>query len=749
MKVYNEQTLEKYKIDWETTNESFLKMAAILYNRGVKNFCFFLRLDDQKLSGVDPYDPNLSDEMKIRVFKECSVNRWYFYREVFRVGETGASTEIGGGSEFKLNRGNLAYLWACSLNISCYLIMPRQTGKTWAAIADCAWVHQFIRGSGIIHFNKNQGDANMNLRRMQDAIRMLPMYLQHSNYDNLDPRDKRRVKNNEKSIRNAIDSTIEAMASAGNEAKADAMARGKTASKIWFDELAFIFFNEAIYSAATPAYEKAREIAMENDVPFNITITTTPGDLATPHGAFAYKMMEDAIRFDEDMYDMKRKKLFDKIMHTPDKTDFVFIQYSHLQLGETDEWYLARAKKMNNPIRARREYLLEWINTNGNSPFDPDDIELIGDMSNQKSADMQVYRINKYYDLHVYSEYHGKKPVIISVDVSGGIGRDSTAIVVINPETLMPMAFFRSNMIPSNHMRKLLVTLVTKRYPNCILTIENNSVGTPLLQELRDTPIARCLYKEKKLKNVSQNVNNFTKNRKQSMIEYGHNTNPQTRAQMMDMLENIVHNSPAHVSFPELYDEIKFLELKNGRIDHSSATHDDCVMAYMGGLWIVRYGNGLKGKGIYFTIMTEEDDQELHYDTTETKRIAEKLLAKRHQKKKKFLRDDNDELELDDGSDELVSYMRQEQEVGTSESLADRERRQYYDALDEIEGVDHFDEDDFISDSIKNIPDSTQRLMLKNYYSMMNSTVRNNPYRNLLADDDDDDGGSIYDMLDW
>ena len=720
MKVYNKQYMRDIKLDFDTRNTSFLKMAALLYNAGIKNAFFFLELQDQGLRNVDPYDPDLSDEMKVRVFRECANNRWYFFREVMRVIEPGASTEVGGGCEFKLNRGNLAYLWACSLNISCYLIMPRQTGKTWAAIGDCEWTHQFVRGSGILHFNKNQGDANMNLRRMQDAIRMLPMYLQHSNYDNLDPSDKRRVKNNEKSIRNAIDSTIEAMASAGNEAKADAMARGKTASKIWYDELAYIFFNEAIYTAATPAFEKARELAEENDVPYNVTITTTPGDLATPHGAFAYKMLETSIVFNEKMYDMKRKDLFDVIRHTPDKTDFIFIQFSHLQLGETDEWYLSRAKKMNNPIKARREYLLEWINSNGNSPFDPDDIELIGDLSKQKEGLVTTYKINKYYNLNVYSEYHGRKPVLIGVDVSGGLGRDSTAVTVVNPETLLPMAFFKSNMIPSDHLKKLLVTLVTKRYPHCILTIENNSVGKPLLDELRDTPLNRVLYKERKKRNIDMGASNFTKKKKSDMIEYGHNVNPQSRAQMMEMLESIVHNAPEHVAYPELYNEIKFLELKNGRIDHNSATHDDCTMSYLGVLWIVRYGTGLKGRGIYYTISESDEDDEIHFDTGDTLRFADNAILK---KKKK------------DAGDELVAYMMKPQHLEDSSTLAARERAAYFKELDRIEGIEAEDE---LSAAIDNIPDSTQRLLLKNYQSMLSMTDDFDPFKNLL----DEDAGS-------
>lgn len=732
MKQFNNQYLTEYYIDFDTPNKSFLKIAAVLYEKGIDNF-FFLSLNNKKLQGVDPFDPDLTVDQQFMIFRECAENRWYFYREVFRVSESGASTEVGGGSPFLLNRGNLAYLWAMSLNISAYLIMPRQTGKTWAAIADCVWTHQFVRGSNILHFNKNQSDANMNVRRISDAIKMLPLYMQHSNIDQLDPSEKRRVKNNEKTIRNTINATIEAMASAGNEAKADSMARGKTASKIWWDELAFIFFNEAMYGASTPAYEKAREISEKNQTPYAISITTTPGDLATPHGAFAYKMMEDSIPFQEEMYNWKRKKLYDIIYNTPDKTGFVFIQFSHLQLGETDDWYLDRAKKMNNPIRARREYLLEWINSNGNSPFDPDDIEVIGDLAMQRKGTAEVVKINKYFNMYVYQEYHGRKPVLIGVDVSGGLGRDSTAVVVVHPETLMPIAFFKSNMIPSDQLKKLLITVVTRMYPNCILTIENNSVGKPLIDHLRDTSAGRVLYKERKKKEIDMGVNSFTKKRRKEVLEYGHNTNPTSRMQMMEMLENLVHNSPSHVAFPELYDEIRYMELRNGRIDHSASTHDDCTMAYLGVLWIVRYGTGLKNKGIYWTI-TEGDEDEIGsgYDTTDSFRAAHRIIINRQSEKS--------------NEDDLVDFLSSEQPVETSSSLAARERAEYNKALDEIDGITL--DDDPALEAIDAIPDSTQRLLLKNYYSMVNKGNGENILEPMLASsyqsDSDNDWSNLY-----
>lgn len=725
MKAYSKQTLETYYVHTETKNTSFIKMAVLLQSMGVTNCYFHLKLFDKGLRDVDPYDPDLSVETRFRVFKECTINRWYFYREVFRVSENGAGTGIGGGSPFILNRGNMAYLWAMEMNISAYLIMPRQTGKTWAAIADDTWTHQFVKGSTLLHFNKNQKEANDNLQRIQAAIRMLPMYLQHSNMDNLESSEKRRVKNNNKTIRNIIDSTIEAMASAGNEAKADALARGKTSSKIWYDEMAYIFFNEIIYSAATPAYEKAREMAIKNNAPYAISITTTPGDLATPHGAYAYKVMNNSIRFKEEFYNYGRKKLYDIIDNTPGKMPFVFIQYSYLQLGETEEWYLKRYRDLHDPIRARREYLLEWMNSNGNSPFDPDDIDLISEIAHEREASVETVRINKYFEMRVYDEYHGKKPVIIGVDVAGSLGRDASAIVVVNPETLHPMAIFKSNMVESNKLRKIIMTIVTKMYPNCILTIENNSIGNPLISELRDTPISRVLYKERKKREIDQGVNSAVKKRKIDTIEYGHNTNQKTRAQMMETLESIVHNSPSHMGYMELYDEIRFLELKNGRIDHNSATHDDVTMAYMGALWIVRYGTGLKGKGIYYNI--EDGSGEFDtasYDATESIMFANRLFRKRAAEQAGL------ESEDAEAESSFIDYMTREHHVQDSGELHHRETMEYFKALDQIQGVNPEEDGEA---GLERISDSTQRLILKNYHAMLNSDpYSEDPIRDVL-----------------
>ena len=43
----------------ETTNQSFLRLAAVYKEMGIRNYSFILALHDKDLVGVDPFDPNL------------------------------------------------------------------------------------------------------------------------------------------------------------------------------------------------------------------------------------------------------------------------------------------------------------------------------------------------------------------------------------------------------------------------------------------------------------------------------------------------------------------------------------------------------------------------------------------------------------------------------------------------------------------------------------------------------------------
>ena len=78
--------------------------------------------------------------------------------------------------------------------------------------------------------------------------------------------------------------------------------------------------------------------------------------------------------------------------------------------------------------------------------------------------------------------------------------------------------------------------------------------------------------------------------------------------------------------------------------------------------------------------------------------------------------------------------------------MAARERAEYNKGLDQIDGID-IDDDPIIA-AIDNIPDSTQRLLLKNYYSMMNTDIDENILEPMMAptfeSDSETDWGNLY-----
>ena len=115
-------------IDLKTTNKSFLRLAGLYKKMGVINNSFILAIYDQTLIGVDPFDPNLTEEQITRITIECKTNPWYFFREIARAPSISGTNPV----RFKANRGNIALFWLFFNHVTTLLIQPRQTGKSFS-----------------------------------------------------------------------------------------------------------------------------------------------------------------------------------------------------------------------------------------------------------------------------------------------------------------------------------------------------------------------------------------------------------------------------------------------------------------------------------------------------------------------------------------------------------------------------------------------------------------------------------------
>ena len=182
-----------------TTNSSFIECSEYLKRIGIKNHRFMLALLDPDLAHVDPYDPNLPAFMKQKVLLECVRNIWYFLREVVRIPAAGEP------SKFILNRGNMAFIYLASMNISTIQIQPRQTGKTIGAACYLLYVYNYRTTSTFVPLlNKEFRDSKVNLARIREIRDLLPPYLRFDAiYSEINGK-KKKVSNTSTFMENAI-----------------------------------------------------------------------------------------------------------------------------------------------------------------------------------------------------------------------------------------------------------------------------------------------------------------------------------------------------------------------------------------------------------------------------------------------------------------------------------------------------------------------------------------------------------------
>lgn len=586
---------DEYIYDYDTTNSSFIAMASILKRKGIKNYNFFLKLYDEDLVGVDPYDEHLTQEYKLKIILECRRNFWYFIREIMRI------PAPGGFMKFKLHRGNLAAAWAISNNIPTYLILPRQHGKTWLVIAFALWTFNFATdNTNMLFMNKQLGDSQLNLKRLKDARELLPDYLKMTK-TLTDKGELKDGRSNVNRVENALHNEITVKASARNPVSADELGRGMTVAWVWIDEVAFVQFNRIIYAAMAPAWSKAAEIAVSKGRPTGKILTTTPSDLATDMGSFAYEIREDAAWFNEKLYDEDDISVW---MEKNSKNGYLYIEFNYMQLDHKnpDKWFKEQCKELlYDWAKIRREILLQWNNASTNSPFSEDDLRDLRSMS-VDASDIDSIIINKYYRLNVYRKLNPGDKYIVSVDPAKGRGTkaDRTVVCVTDAKTDKVHAIFKSSVIQYKETFRFLYTLIYKYIPNSVLVVENN-IDT-LVEYIKNSTMKHLLYYE-----VSNNPTKETrkkgviKKKDTASIVYGITTTSQNRPKYFDILFEYVRKKKEEMACRELVEEIETLEYKSPtRIEATSGHHDDVVLAYLIGQYVKMYGTNRARFGILY-----------------------------------------------------------------------------------------------------------------------------------------------------
>lgn len=459
-----------------TTNKSFLDMHFYLKTVGIQNNAFFLILYNQNLLGIDPRDPMLTTQQKLAVLAECRVNYWYFLREVVRIPIQGGATK--GGARYKLHRGNLAMNFLSILNFNSYLEWPRQHFKT-VSVA-CRLLYLYICGtsnSEMMLMHKDLAGSKNNLKVIKELRDALPSYMQMSSGVDKYTGKKLKVPNTVVQIQHPVNNNkILTSASARSEDAADKMGRGLTIPDIFMDEFAFMPYNQTVYTAAIPAYSRASQNAKNMGAPYGIIIATTPGDLTTEEGKYAFKMRNDATPWNDRYYDLNFSQL-QELHDANTYSSFFLVSFTYQQLGSGEDYFKEMVVNMNRDWpKIRREVLLEWAQMANNCPFTQEDLDKIRDWCREPIRTLFFGKAQQYQFL-IYEDIDLRYPPIMGVDVGGALRQDSSAITIVDSKTTRVTATFNCNYIPSDDLADLIYTIVTSKMSNAIVNIERTGVA--------------------------------------------------------------------------------------------------------------------------------------------------------------------------------------------------------------------------------------------------------------------------------
>lgn len=189
-------------------------------------------------------------------------------------------------------------------------------------------------------------------------------------------------------------------------------------------------------------------------------------------GQEACAMKDDATRFDESWYDKTYSELM-TILNANAKSNFVYIRYTYQQLGKSEKWFEDVCTLLKHSwVDIRREILLEWASGVQNSPFNPEDLEVISTLLVEPIN--VTYLFGKYrFETYMRADTRTYPP-IMGVDVAAGYKKDSSTITIIDSLTTKVLGCLNCNYISTIDLARCIEFIVKNWQPNCIINCERN-----------------------------------------------------------------------------------------------------------------------------------------------------------------------------------------------------------------------------------------------------------------------------------
>ncbi len=233
-------------------------------------------------------------------------------------------------------------------------------------------------------------------------------------------------------------------------------------------------------------------------------------------------------------------------------------------------------KETRNMSRRQIAQELECnFNTSGDSVIHPDDIGFL--LENIAEPKYQTGFDRNYW---IWEENNADCSYLLVADVARGDGADSSAFHIIKLETMEVVAEYKGK--PTIDAYSRILYDVGMEYGQCLLVVENASVGWSVLEKLIELGYPNLYYS---VKSTHEYVEQYQAETMSNTVA-GFTTSSKTRPLVIAKLEEFIRNKLIRIYSSRTVEELKTFIWYNGKPQAMRGYSDDLVMALAIACWI-------------------------------------------------------------------------------------------------------------------------------------------------------------------
>ena len=237
------------------------------------------------------------------------------------------------------------------------------------------------------------------------------------------------------------------------------------------------------------------------------------------------------------------------------------------------EWF---EKETRNMSRRQIAQELECsFNASGDTVIHSEDLERL--VSNVKEP---TYRTGFDRNTWIWENYMPDASYLLVADVARGDASDYSVFHMIKLETMEIVAEYQGK--PNLEQFATVLDTAGREYGNCLLVVENNSLGISILEKLQDREYPNLYYS---IKGTHEYVDQMQAESINNSVP-GFTTSSKTRPLIVAKLEEFIRNKLINIYSSRVVNEFKTFIWYNNRAQAMRSYHDDLVMALAIGCWV-------------------------------------------------------------------------------------------------------------------------------------------------------------------